>query len=139
MFMILKSFESFLMIIGVCLYLWITFNSSPCYGHRSGIIVHLAKPEPDPVTMTSSVILWAMSDRGGNPGQSVVQGSLGAHKGPGGPTSARPTRAQGGLQGPSPQGPRGAHKGPDHKGPGGPTRARPTRAQGRPQGPIINV
>ena len=48
-----------------------------------------------------------------------------AHEGPGGPTRARPTRAQ------------GAHKGPAHKGPGGPTRARPTRAQGAHKGPAL--
>ena len=112
--------------------------------HGSGVIMQLAEPEPDPVTMTSSVIPWAVPDRGGNRGQSVVQGPRGAHKGPahkgpggptrahGGATRARPTRAQGahkgpahkgpgGPQGPGPQGPRWAHKGP---------RARPTRAQG---------
>ena len=102
----------------------------PFYAHGSGVIVQLAEPEPDPVTMTPSVMPWAVSDRGGNRGQSVVQGPREAHKGPGGATRARPTRAQGGPQGPGPQGPRGAHKGPAHKGPGGPTRAWPTRAQG---------
>ena len=57
----------------------------------------------------------------------------------GGLIRARPMRAQGGPQGPGPQGPRGptraqgAHKGPGaHEGPGGPTRARPLRAQGSP-------
>ena len=43
----------------------------------------------------------------------------------GGPTRARPTRANGG-----PQGPRGVHK-----GPGEATRARPERAQGAHEGP----
>ena len=123
-------------------------------GHGSGVIVQLAEPEADPVTMTASVILWAVSDRGGNRGQPVEQGPRGANKGPGGCTRARPTRAQGphkGLahkgpggpaharspraqgvqQGRGPQWPRAAHKGPAHKGPahkglGGPTRARPT-------------
>ena len=39
-----------------------------------------------------------------------------AHKGPGGPTRARPPRAQGGPQGPDPRGPRGPHKGRAHEG-----------------------
>ena len=49
-----------------------------------GVIVQLAEQEPDAVTMTSSVILWAVSDRGGNRGQSVTQGPMGAHNGLGG-------------------------------------------------------
>ena len=47
-----------------------------------------------------------------------------AHEGPGGPTRAWPTRAQGGPQ--EPRGPtraQGAHKHLAHKGPGKPTRA----------------
>ena len=78
----------------------------------------------------------------------------GAHKGRARPTSARgPTRAQGGAQGPGPQRPRrahkgpggpqgpgpqmprGAHKGPAHKCPRGPTRARPMKAQDGQDGP----
>ena len=48
----------------------------------------------------------------------LMRAQGGAHKGPPGPTRARPTSAQepttghGGPQGPSPQGPRGVHKGP---------------------------
>ena len=56
---------------------------------------------------------------------------------PRGAIRARPTRAQGSPQGPSPQGPREAHKGPALVGPGGahessggPTSAQRTRAQG---------
>ena len=48
-----------------------------------------------------------------------------AHKGSGGPTRARPTRAQGAHKGP------GALVGPAHMGPGG-----PTRAQGAHKGPV---
>ena len=37
--------------------------SPPCMAHGSGVIVQLA--EPDPATMTSSVVPWAVSDCGG--------------------------------------------------------------------------
>ena len=40
----------------------------PFYGHGSGVIVQLARPDPDPVAMTLSVVPWAVSDRGAQPG-----------------------------------------------------------------------
>ena len=118
------------------------FHIPPCYAHGSGVIVQLAEPdpEPDPITMTWSVVPWAVSDRGGQPGPIRCARPRGgpqrpgvahkgpAHKGPPRPTKARPTMAP---QGPGPQ---GAHTGQARKGPGGPIRA-PTRARGGPQGP----
>ena len=41
--------------------------------HGSGVIVQVAEPDPDPVTMTSSVIPWAGSHRGADRGQSVCR------------------------------------------------------------------
>ena len=43
-----------------------------------------------------------------------------AHRGPGGPICAWPTKAQGGPQGPRPQVPRRGHKGQTNKAQGGP-------------------